>query len=276
MNLNFTKMHGLGNDFVVLDGLDNKIEITPDQARLIADRHVGIGCDQILLIQPSKDNSADISMLIFNTDGTRAGQCGNGARCIADYLFRRGILGKTEMNIETLRGTISVFRDSDDAIRVDMGMPGFEPSEVPILVEKRSIKYMICLKGGPIEVFALSMGNPHAIIQVDDVETASVKVMGLEIQQHRLFPEGVNVSFLQVIDRRHVRIRVYERGVGETLACGSGACAAVVAGILDNKLDSEVVVCFKMGNLVIRWDGNKSHVWKIGPVATAYEGQITL
>ena len=276
MNLNFTKMHGLGNDFVVLNGLENKIEISANQAQLIADRRLGIGCDQLLLIQPSLDTSVDVRMLIFNKDGSEARQCGNGTRCVADYLYRSGVLKNNEIIIETLGGIISIFRDSDEAIRVDMGIPHFGPKEIPILVKERSLKYTIDLEKGPIEVIVLSMGNPHAVVLVDDIESASTEETGLEIQRHKLFPESVNVSFLQIVDRQHVRLRVYERGAGETLACGTGACAAVVAGILDNKLDNEVVVCFKMGNIVIRWDGNDSHVWMIGPAETVYEGQMTL
>ena len=269
-------MHGLGNDFVVLNGLENKIEISANQAQLIADRRLGIGCDQLLLIQPSLDTSVDVRMLIFNKDGSEARQCGNGTRCVADYLYRSGVLKKNEIIIETLGGIISIFRDSDEAIRVDMGIPHFGPKEIPILVKERSLKYTIDLEKGPIEVIVLSMGNPHAVVLVDDIESASTEETGLEIQRHKLFPESVNVSFLQIVDRQHVRLRVYERGAGETLACGTGACAAVVAGILDNKLDNEVVVCFKMGNIVIRWDGNDSHVWMIGPAETVYEGQMTL
>ncbi|MEX2353181.1 MAG: diaminopimelate epimerase, partial [Gammaproteobacteria bacterium] len=213
---------------------------------------------------------------IYNTDGSEAGQCGNGARCIGQYLVDRSMVNDNVIHAETIRGTVKIYVEGNDAIKVNMGVPGFEPADIPVLSDARQASYRIDLDEGEIEVTALSMGNPHAVILVADVDSAEVERIGPQIQQHRLFPESVNVGFLQIVDRAHARLRVYERGVGETLACGTGTCAAVVAGILLGKLDNEVVVTLKRGNLVISWAGAGSEVWMTGPATTVFEGQIEI
>ena len=269
-------MHGLGNDFVVINGLKNNIELTPDQIRHVADRRFGIGCDQVLLILPATNGAADIFYRIFNADGGEVEQCGNGARCVADYLHNKAISDKAVITAETRGGNITMYIVGEGMVRVDMGVPCFKPSEVPVLADEQSLTYAIELPEGKIDVYALSMGNPHAVLLVDDVETAPVGILGPQVQQHHLFPDSVNVGFMQIMDRGHIRLRVYERGVGETLACGTGACAAAVAGIIAGKLDNEVDVGLKGGHLTIAWQGNESPVWMTGPAVTVYEGRIEI
>lgn len=276
MNLKFTKMHGLGNDFIVINGIEQAIELSPEQIRYLADRHTGIGCDQVLLLQGSPDPEVDVFYRSYNTDGSEAGQCGNGARCIGQYMVDRSMVADNVIRAETIRGSVQIYVDGNDAIRVNMGIPGFEPDDVPVLAGSRQERYPIDFNDGKIEVTALSMGNPHAVVLVEDVDTANVAGIGQQLQQHRLFPESVNVGFLQIVDRTHARLRVYERGVGETLACGTGTCAAIVAGIVLGKLDNDVVVTLKKGNLAISWEGEGSEVWMTGPATTVFEGQISL
>lgn len=269
-------MHGLGNDFVIFNGLERAIELVPDQIRAIADRHFGIGCDQVLIIQPSSDPGLDIRYRIFNADGGEVEQCGNGARCVADYLVRRKYVSGKSITAETMNGTITVYIEDEDRFRVNMGIPRFEPADIPMDAGQRRTCYSVDLSCGTTRLLALSMGNPHAVLQVADVMQAPVTTLGPEIQENALFPQGVNVGFMQVLDPAHVRLRVYERGAGETLACGSGACAAVVAGYLDNKLENEVDVGLKGGHLLVRWAGEGEPVWMTGPATTVYEGQISL
>jgi len=276
MRLNFTKMHGLGNDFVVINGLDQRIELSPDNIRYIADRHTGVGCDQVLVLQAGNRPEADMLFRIYNADGNEVEQCGNGARCIGRYLWEKGIVEKDVITVQAGEGIIRIYKESDEAIRVNMGIPRFEPELIPVAAGAGTFRYRLDLGDEGIEVIALSMGNPHAIVFVEDVDTAEVERTGRQIQQLPVFPESVNVGFLQVLDRTAARLRVYERGVGETLACGTGACAAVVAGIVEDKLDNEVVIGLKKGNLVIRWDGGDSQVWMTGPAVTVFEGQILL
>lgn len=280
MNLKFTKMHGLGNDFIVINGIDQPLELSSMQIQQIADRHTGIGCDQVLLLQPSSDPAIDVIYRIYNSDGSEAGQCGNGARCVGRYLIDNVIVTKPVISAGTIRGTVHIYVEEDGLIRVNMGMPEFDPAAIPILAETRQSTYNINITGnitGPsIQVTAVSMGNPHAVIIVDDVDDAPVEILGPAMQQHRMFPDSVNVGFLQVVDRSHARLRVFERGVGETLACGTGTCAAVVAGIMRGKFDDEVVVTLKRGNLVISWQGEGSDVWMTGPATTVFNGQIEL
>ncbi len=276
MILEFTKMHGLGNDFVVINGMQQPFDPTPEQIRFISDRHTGIGCDQVLLLQVPTRPDADVLYRIYNADGNEVEQCGNGARCIGRYLREKGILAADVIHAQTAEGLIRIYCQADNTVRVNMGVPVFEPESIPILSETRELYYKVDLGDRSIEVMALSMGNPHAIIFVEDVDTAEVGKLGIQIQQHPLFPESVNAGFMQIVDRAHVKLRVYERGAGETLACGTGACAAVVAGIVDNRLDNEVVVALKKGNLVISWEGDNSEVWMSGPAETVYEGQIEI
>ena len=276
MELEFTKMHGLGNDFVVLNGLERTLRITGEQIRYLADRHFGVGCDQVLLIEPTDTDEADIRYRIFNADGEEAQQCGNGARCIADFLRRQGIITKDVITAETARGLIRIHALDDGNFKVDMGRPRFEPEAVPILSEGRRVRYTLALADTSVEVYALSMGNPHAVLEVDDVETAAVASLGPQIQQLDIFPEGVNVGFMQILDRNRIRLRVYERGVGETLACGSGACAAVAAARMAGRLDNEVDVGLKGGHLLVSWEKEGEPVWMSGPATMVYNGRIEL
>jgi len=276
MNLEFTKMHGLGNDFVVINGIDRHVDLTPDQIRAMADRHTGIGFDQLLLLQPGVDPAADVRYRIYNPDGNEVEQCGNGARCIGQYLHENAIVNTDVISAETVKGIIRIYMEKGDAVRVNMGVPRFEPADVPILVPQRQSIYHLQEADLQTDFQALSMGNPHAVIMVDDVATAEVEKWGKLLQQHKMFPESVNVGFLQILDRKNVLLRVYERGAGETLACGTGACAAIVAGIMANKLDNEVTVGLNRGKLSINWEGEGSDVWMTGPATTVYEGQITL
>ena len=276
MELKFTKMHGLGNDFVMIDNINGSIDINSDQIRYIADRHSGIGCDHVLVIYPSKDPSVEVMFRIFNADGNEAEQSGNGARCLGKYLFDNGLVETKEFNTENVKGIVKIIIDNEESIRVNMGRPVFEPNEIPLLSDNQQSVYTIELGNVSVEVSVLSMGNPHAVLNVDDVQLAEVEVWGKKIQENSMFPESVNVGFMQIMGRGSIRLRVYERGVGETQACGSGACAAVVAGIMENKLDNNVVVELKKGNIVINWAGEGNEVWMTGPATTVFEGQITV
>ena len=276
MDIAFTKMHGIGNDFVVLNCLEQEFRLTPDQIRLLGDRHFGIGFDQLLVIGPARHKDADVSYRIYNNDGGEVAQCGNGARCIAAYLYERGIVHKDEIVAETSEGLLRLYHLADGRIRVNMGVPHLEPAEIPLRADKRSPAYHFTINNQDIAFSAVSMGNPHAVLLVDNVDTAKVEVMGPLIQQQANFPEGVNVGFMQIIDPGHIRLRVYERGAGETLACGSGACAAVVTGRLEEKLGENVDVGLTGGHLLVSWQGEGEPVWITGPATFVYEGRITL
>jgi diaminopimelate epimerase len=276
MQLNFTKMHGLGNDFIVIDNLHDQVLLNPEIVRFIADRRMGIGCDQVLVLQTSSSDTVDVMFRFYNADGSEAEQCGNGARCLGKYLVDNEIIDGNVISAETKKGIITIHIDDVDAIRVNMGRPEFEPAKIPFLYNQRMPNYDIELNNEVVRVFCLSMGNPHAVLIVDDIESARVNELGQQLQINPKFPDSVNVGFLQILDRNHVRLRVYERGVGETLACGTGSCAAAVAGILDGKLDHEVVIELKKGNLVINWKGEGSDVWMTGPATTVYHGHIEL
>lgn len=276
MNLTFAKMHGLGNDFVLFDALSHPISLSAAQIKAIADRRHGIGCDQVLLIEPARGGEADVRYRIFNADGREVEQCGNGARCVAQYLRDRHGIQKDTILVETSTGQIALYFEPDGMIRVNMGPPRLDPEAIPVLAKRSSIGYEITIGGERIDFFALSMGNPHAVIAVDEVETAPVEHLGARLAVHPCFPEGANVGFMQVLDRGHLRLRVFERGVGETLACGSGACAAVVAGRLMSRLDPEVTVKLRGGTLRIAWDRASSPVWMSGPATHVFEGRIVL
>jgi diaminopimelate epimerase len=276
MRLNFTKMHGLGNDFVVIDNLHGQINLDSDMVRLIANRRMGIGCDQVLLFQKCNDTSADFVFKFYNTDGSEAAQCGNGVRCLGRFLVENAIVDKKVIYAKTLNGTTIIHVDNFDAIRVNMGMPEFEPDKIPLLYDQRQRTYEIELSDEIVQVYSVSIGNPHAVMLVDNITTARVLEIGQQLKINPKFPDSVNVGFMQILDRSHVKLRVNERGVGETLACGSGACAAVVSCILDQRLDNEVVVELKEGNLVINWEGEGTEVWMTGPATTVYNGQINL
>ena len=275
MKLKFTKMQGLGNDFVVLDGINQSITLNPQQIRRLADRHFGIGCDQLLLVEKAI-GQADFRYRIFNADGGEVEQCGNGARCFVRYVHDHGLTEKREIRIETLSGVISPKLEMDGKITVNMGIPIFAPDKIPFVTEKQALTYQLELPAGPVTISALSMGNPHAVRVVRDTENAPVETEGALIESHPRFPKHVNVGYMQVIDRTNIKLRVFERGAGETLACGTGACAAVVAGINLGLLDNRIIVSTKGGELTIDWRGNDEPVWMTGPAVTVFEGEINL
>ena len=279
MKIEFTKMHGLGNDFVVINSLFRSISLSEANIRLIADRHLGIGCDQLLLIENAANPENDFSYRIFNADGGEVEQCGNGARCFARYVHDHGLTDKKSISMETLGGVITAHIESDDQIRVDMGVPVFEPAKIPFSADAEADVYNLDVAGHTHTISAISMGNPHAVLIVDDVNSAPVETLGPAIEQHARFPQRVNVGFMQIIDRGHIQLRVFERGAGETQACGTGACAAVVTGIRRGLLENNVQVSLQGGDLLINWNGsndNNKNVWLTGPTAYVFEGVIEL
>ena len=275
MFLKFTKMHGTGNDFVVIDGVRQHISLSPEQLRLLADRHFGVGCDQILLVEKPRHKEADFRYRIFNADGGEVEQCGNGARCFVRFVHDRGLTSKREIVVETVSGLISPRLEDDGRVTVNMGAPVFDPERIPF-AGLGAVSEPLEVAGEMLEISALSMGNPHAVQVVADVEHAPVAKQGPLIEQHPRFPKRVNAGFMQVKDRSHIRLRVYERGSGETLSCGTGACAAVVAGIRRGLLDSPVSVATRGGLLTIAWNGEDAPVLMTGPAITVFEGEINL
>ena len=276
MRLKFTKMHGLGNDFVVLDATRRPIVLSEAQLRFIADRHMGVGCDQILQVEPPRESGTDFYYRIFNADGREVEQCGNGARCFVRYVHEKGLTTKTRIRVGTRAGVIIPSLEADGQVTVEMGVADFEPASIPFVAPKRALTYALELDGKEITVSALSIGNPHAVQVVDDVEAAPVASEGPLIERHARFPQRVNAGYMQILDRRHIRLRVYERGAGETLACGTGACAAVVAGILRGFLDDRVRVTMRGGDLHVSWAGEGEPVRMTGPAATVFEGELEL
>ena len=276
MRVRFTKMHGQGNDFVVLDGVRQTLRLTADAVRRLGDRHLGVGFDQLLLVEKPHDAANDFRYRIFNADGGEVEQCGNGARCFARFVRDEGLTRKDEIRVETARGVIVPRIEPGGTITVDMGPPRFEPAEIPFVSPKREPTYRLDVDGTPVEVSVVSMGNPHAVQVVDDVERAPVTTQGPRIEHHRAFPQRVNAGYMQVLDRGHIRLRVWERGAGETLACGTGACAAVVAGIERGLLDPEVRVATRGGELAIRWPGLPHPVMMTGDAVRVFDGEIEL
>jgi len=274
--LNFTKMHGLGNDFVVIDAISQPVELSTGQMRQLGDRHFGVGCDQILMVEPAPDDSVDFRYRIFNADGGEVEQCGNGARCFARFVHDKGLSDKTAMRVLTAGGIIRPRLEADGRVTVDMGKPRLEPREIPFQARGRARSYPLKVAGTDIELGAVSMGNPHAVIRVDNVDQAALETIGPRLEQHPRFPQRVNVGFMQVISRHTIRLRVFERGVGETLACGSGACAAVVVGREQGLLDDRVRVVLRGGELDIVWKGGNKPVLMTGPAETVFEGRIEL
>jgi diaminopimelate epimerase len=276
MNLKFSKMQGLGNDFVVIDAIRQAVSLTPEQIRRIADRHFGVGCDQLLLVERPSVPDADFRYRIFNADGGEVEQCGNGARCFVRFVHEQGLTGKAEIRVQTARGIIRPKLEPTGLVAVDMGAPRFDPDDIPFVADAPALTYALQVEGSSIEISALSMGNPHAVQVVDDVEDAPVAEQGPLIEGHARFPQRVNAGYMQVVDRHRIRLRVYERGAGETLACGTGACAAAVAGIARGLLETPVTVAMRGGELRIDWSGDHQPVMMTGPAVTVFEGEITL
>jgi diaminopimelate epimerase len=276
MTLEFTKMHGLGNDFVVIDAINQSVFLTPEQIRLLADRRLGIGFDQLLLVEAATVPDADFRYRIFNADGGEVGQCGNGARCFMQFVHEQGLTRKTSLQVETAGGPLQLSQATDGRITVDMGVPRLEPAEIPFTAPARETTYTLEVNDKRLEIAAISMGNPHAVIRVDAIDSAPVAELGPLIESHPRFPEHVNVGFMEIVDADTIRLRVYERGAGETLACGSGACAAVVAGRLQERLSADVKVLLNGGELVVSWPGAGHAVLMTGPATTVYQGRIDL
>ena len=272
-------MHSLGNDFVMLNGVAERIEMTQTIARHIADRHVGIGCDQILVAQPlggKRINNSGYRLRIFNSDGSEVGQCGNGARCFARYLHDQGLSDEATIEVQTKTTTLQLHLNQNDTVTVAMGVPEFAPEKIPLTVAGQLPSYHATTEFGEVEFSALSLGNPHCVIQVDSVENADVATIGPLLESHHLFPERANIGFRQIISSREIKLRVHERGAGETLGCGSGACAAVVSGIRSGLLDSRVEVVLPGGSAQVDWLGAESQVYLTGPVHMVYEGSIEI
>ncbi len=276
MQLRFSKMQGLGNDFVVVDGVRQQVNLSTDQLQQLGDRRFGIGFDQLLLVEPPHDPNNDFRYRIFNNDGSEVEQCGNGARCFARFVFEQGLTDKKQIRVETARGVIVPELLDGGLVRVDMGKPRFEPADIPFIAEQDAVEHLLALDQINIAVGVVSMGNPHAVLCVNEVDSAPVAEWGPHIEHHPRFPQRVNAGFMQVVDRSHIRLRVFERGAGETLACGTGACAAVVSGIRRGLLDASVEVTTRGGVLRIEWAGNGHSVWMTGPAVTVFQGEVTL
>jgi diaminopimelate epimerase len=273
MRLKFTKMQGLGNDFVMLDGIRQRVELDRAQIVRLADRHFGVGCDQVLLVERPSRADVDFRYRIFNADGGEVEQCGNGARCFVHFVRDQGLTAKRKIRVETLSGVIEPTLEEDGQVQVDMGVPRFEPEAIPFVGDSAAPTQDLDVAGASVTISTLSMGNPHAVQVVADVEVAPVATQGPLIERHPQFPRGANAGYMQVVDRANIRLRVWERGAGETLACGTGACAAVVAGIRRGLLDSTVRVRTRGGELTIRWDGAGAPVLMTGPAQAVFEGE---
>lgn len=274
--IQFTKMHGLGNDFMVVDAITQNVFFSPEQIRRLAHRHLGVGFDQLLLVEAPYDPELDFHYRIFNADGSEVEQCGNGARCFARFVKNKGLTNKYKIRVSTASGKMTLRLERDGNVTVNMGIPKLEPTHIPFKAKKKEVTYLLQT---PLQTFlcgAVSMGNPHCVLNVDDVATASVNDVGRLLTKHDRFPNGVNVGFMQIINNRHIKLRVYERGAAETMACGSGACAAVVVGVLQGKLSRHVKVELPGGSLTIDWEGEGKCLWMTGPAEHIYDGQLPL
>ena len=274
--LRFTKMQGLGNDFVVIDGVRQRVALTPAQVRRLADRRFGVGCDQVLVVEPAPRDDVDFRYRIFNADGGEVEQCGNGARCFVKFVRDQGLTAKREIRVDTAGGVIAPVLRDDGEVSVDMGVPRFAPAQIPFLADDDAVVRRLDVNGATVEVTVVSMGNPHAVQVVADVDAAPVTTQGPLIEHHPRFPQRVNAGYMQVRDRANIRLRVWERGAGETLACGTGACAAVVAGVMRGLLDPVVRVETRGGALTIAWPGPGAPVTMTGPATTVFEGDIEM
>lgn len=276
MLVNFSKMHGLGNDFMVVDNVTQNIFLSRDQIKRLADRNFGVGFDQLLMVEAPYSPDLDFHYRIFNADGSEVEQCGNGARCFARFVRMKGLTNKHKIAVSTKGGNIVLYIEKDGQVTVNMGQPLLEPKEIPLKASKRELTYILRQQEQTLFVGAASMGNPHCVIEVDDIDTAEVHTLGPLVEEHERFPKKANVGFMQVIDENHIKLRVWERGAGETLACGSGACAAAVVGQLQNKLGNNVKVDLPGGSLQIRWQGEGHAVKMTGPAEHVFDGQIAL
>ncbi len=276
MEISFSKMHGLGNDFVVIDAVRQAVNLTTEQIRFLADRRFGVGCDQVLLVESANQSEVDFRYRIFNADGGEVEQCGNGVRCFAVFVREKGLTDKHRIRVITNSGIVEPEVQANGEVRVDMGKPILDPTAIPFEADQRSSLYTLNVAGQDIEIGAVSMGNPHAVLQVENVDAAPVRELGAKIESHPRFPQRANAGFMQVVNPGHIRLRVFERGVGETLACGTGACAAVVAGRLRELLDEQVRVSLPGGDLQIQWAGEGQNVWMTGPATMVFEGRINI
>ncbi len=276
MRIQFSKMHGLGNDFMVIDQVSQHLPLTAELVQRLADRRTGIGFDQLLAVEPPTDPDTDFRYRIYNANGTEAEQCGNGARCFAKFVVDNQLSSKTELRLQTSNGTIATQLRSDGMVEVDMGVPSNEPVQIPFDASEQSISYRVAVGDAEVEVVPVSIGNPHAVLFVDSVNTAPVQSLGPLLERHARFPRGANVGFCQVVDRGFARLRVYERGVGETRACGTGACAAVVAGVLTGRLSERVKISLPGGKVKIFWSGPGQSLYMLGPACLVYEGSLEI
>jgi len=275
MNIAFTKMHGLGNDFMVIDAIHQSVQLEASKIREWSNRHFGIGFDQLLVVEKATQDSVDFRYRIFNADGSEVQQCGNGARCFARFVYDKGLTHKTEITVETASGIIVLYIEDSGLVRVNMGTPHFEPRDLPFLANEKAAEYALNVLGETLLIGAVSMGNPHAVLTVDDINKAPVSKLGQAIESHPSFPERVNVGFAQKVDKSHIKLRVYERGAAETLACGTGACAAMVVLRQWQQVGDQVTVTLPGGDLLIEWNGNvNSPVWMSGPAVFVFEGDI--
>ncbi|GAC34855.1 diaminopimelate epimerase [Paraglaciecola polaris] len=276
MQVQFSKMHGLGNDFVVIDNVTQNVFFSKEKISQLADRNFGIGFDQLLVVEPPYDPEQDFHYRIFNSDGSEVSQCGNGARCFARFVKMKGLTNRNKIVVSTKAGRLVLYHERDGQITVNMGEPMFEPAKIPLKANKQENIYIIRENEHTFFCGAVSMGNPHCVLLVDDIETADVEGIGKMLVAHERFPEGANIGFMQILNSGHIKLRVYERGVGETLACGSGACAAVAVGQMQKKLSKDVTVDLPGGTLKIRWQGPGSILKMTGTAEHVFDGNITL
>ncbi|MCG7546032.1 diaminopimelate epimerase [Pseudoalteromonas sp. MM17-2] len=276
MLVNFSKMHGLGNDFMVVDNVTQNIFLSRDQIKRLADRHFGVGFDQLLMVEAPYSPDLDFHYRIFNADGNEVEQCGNGARCFARFVRMKGLTNRHKITVSTKGGNMTLYIEKDGQVTVNMGQPILEPKEIPLQANKRELTYILRHQEHTLFMGAASMGNPHCVIEVEDITAAEVHTLGPAVEQHERFPKRANVGFMQIIDESHIKLRVWERGAGETLACGSGACAAAVVGQLQSKLGRNVKVDLPGGALQIRWQGEGHPVKMTGPAEHVFDGQIAL
>ena len=276
MQIHFSKMHGLGNDFIVVDCVTQNAYFSPESIRRLADRHRGIGFDQLLLVEPPYDPDTDFHYRVFNADGSEVSQCGNGARCLARFVRMKGLTNKNQINVSTQAGKMTLKVEYDESVTVNMGEPIWQPAKIPFRANGEEKTYILRVAEHTLFIGAVSMGNPHCVTIVDDVDIAEVELLGSLVESHERFPERVNVGFMQVVSRHEIRLRVYERGAGETQACGSGACAAVAVGIMQGVLNDSVKVHLPGGQLHIRWRGVGEPLYMTGPATHVFDGQLHL